>query len=125
MKNHISSTHKRTCDLCDFIIHNKEHKEKHMKVRHNKSNGLLWVADSVNSNVDFKYLTRITNMNIKAAKAYTAVYDDSARFPTSNFFDVVVEQLKTGRYEVLVLGGGCVDISNIDTQVNPNKIYHN
>ena len=59
-----------------------------MKVRYNKVNGLLWVADSVNSNVDFKYLARKTKMNIKTAKAYSAVYDDPARFPNYNFFDV-------------------------------------
>ena len=115
----MKQNHIEHCDKCDFIIHSEEHKKKHFKVRHEGENGLLWVADSINSNADFNFLSRAMDMKIQTAKAYAAIYDEHSHYPEKNFLDVLDRELKKGSFKALVIGGGSVDISNMDTVNQP------
>ena len=60
-------------------------------------------------------------MKIKPVKAYTAIKNEFARFPELNFLDTLDKELVKGEYKVLVIGGGSVDITNIDTGKNPEE----
>ena len=53
------------------MIHNDLHLQKHMKVRHGVRDKMLWVGDSISSNMDFKHIEENISMDIKHAKAYT------------------------------------------------------
>ena len=114
--------HTRTCDKCDFIVHNDLHLKKHMKVRHGIRDKLLWVGDSINSNVDFKYIEDEIGMDIHPAKAYTATADAvGAKFPEKNFLNVTGKELDGKQFSVLVIGGGTVEITNLSTDVTPEE----
>ena len=58
------------------------------------------------------------NKKIRRVKAYTAAHDDQAKFPDKNFLDVIDKQLSNGS---LLIGGGSIDISNLDTATDPAK----
>ena len=45
----------------------------------------------------------------------------AAKFPKSNFSDVVPAQLKKGKYQSLVLQAGSVDITNLNTKDYPSQ----
>ena len=109
------------CDKCDFTITSEEQRIKHIEIRHPKPDGVLWVADSILSNVDTNFLSRKMQMKIKCVKAYTAIPNQLARFPSLNFLDVLDKELVLDSYKVLVIGGGSVDISNINTKNNPDE----
>ena len=110
----------RTCNKCDFIIHSDQHLRKHMKVRHGLKDKILWVGDSINSNVDFKDVSIKSGMEIFPAKAYTVTKESpGARFPDCNFLDVVERELSNKEYDVLVIGGGIAEITNLDTDHAP------
>ena len=112
----------KSCLKCGFIIHSDEHLQKHNKVRHPVKENLLWVGDSINSNVDLGLISSKTGMNIKAVKAFTVSTDtENSTHPEPNFIDVVEEELESGTYNVLVLGGGSVDISNLNTVDNQDE----
>ena len=92
-----------------------------MLVKHSGKDHVLWVADSILSNVDFDHLARNMKKRIKTVKAYTATREDDARFPNQNFLDVIDKELTKGAFDTLVIGGGSVDISNLDTYNEPEK----
>ena len=94
-------------------------------MRHEGEDGLLWVADSINSNADFGYLSKKMKMRIKSAKAYSAIHDENSQFPNLNFLDVVEKELNEGSFKALVIGGGSIDISNLDTKNNPDENISN
>ena len=81
------------------------------------------MSDSIYSNVDIDFIAKQTKMEIKAVKAYTATKEEfGARYPEKNFLDVVANHLEPENdNKVLLLGGGSVDISNLDTIDNPNE----
>ena len=86
----------------------------------------LFIGDSISGNVDISALEGATQSKFVTAKAYGSVYDDAsnvakqaARFPRSNFNDVVPAQLRKDDYKTLVLQAGSVDISNLNTKDNP------
>ena len=57
-----------------------------MKVRHGVRDKMLWVADSISSNVDFFDIADKTGIDIKPTKAYTVTRDSiGAKFPEKNF----------------------------------------
>ena len=71
------------------------HLKKHMKVRHEVKDKLLWVGDSVSSNMDFDSLALDLDMDIKSVKAYSVTAESvGARFPSKNFLDVVEKELE-------------------------------
>jgi uncharacterized protein YqfB (UPF0267 family) len=109
-----------SCKKCDFQVYSDVHLSKHMKVKHGKKDKLLWVADSISSNVDFKNLGKETNMVVSHLKAYSVTHEsEGARFPEMNFLDVIEQELDRNSYNVLVMGGGTVEITNLNTSHNP------
>ena len=89
---------------------------------------ILFVGDSISRNVDISTLEDATQSKIVTARAYSAVHDtvrnvakQAARFPNSNFTDVVPAELSKANYQSLVLQAGSVDITNLDTKNNPSK----
>ena len=69
-----------------------------------------------------------TEKQFVTAKAYTSMKDtvsndakQAARFPESNFTDVIPAELRKDNYHSLVLQAGSVDISNLNTKNNVNK----
>ena len=121
LKEHTRRINCQKCEKCEFVIYSEEHRKKHMLIKHDGEDGALWVADSIMSNVDFKFLSAELRMKIKHVKAYTATHDDNARFPSRNFLEVVDVELKKGSFQILVIEGGSVDISNLDTCSNPEQ----
>ena len=110
----------RTCERCDFVVYSDLHIKKHMKIRHGVRDKMLWVADSISSNVDFKNIAEKTGLNIKPTKAYTVTKDTpGAKFPEKNFLDVVEKELSVKDYTFLVLGGGTIEITNLNTSITP------
>ena len=93
-----------------------------MRVRHGVKDKMLWVGDSVSSNADFKHISDISNTVITTVKAYAVSQEENgARFPEKNFLDVVEKELEDKDYTFLVLGGGTVEITNLDTKSSPEE----
>ena len=52
--------------------------------------------------------------------AYSVIKEsEGARFPEMNFLDVIEKELDRNNYNVLVMGGGTVEITNLNTSHNP------
>ena len=111
----------RNCAQCDFMVHSDQHLKKHMKVRHGVRDKMLWVGDTISSNADFKHISDISNTVITTVKAYAVSQEESAGCPEKNFLDVVEKELEDKGYTFLVLGGGTVEITNLDTKSNPEE----
>lgn len=89
---------------------------------------MLFIGDSISSNVEISMLENATKARIKTAKAYSAAFDtetniakQAAMFPASNFTDVVSRELKNGKFTTVLLQAGSVDITNLNTKENPEK----
>ena len=121
MQRHKNTQHIIRCAKCDFIIHSNGHRLRHLKARHEGENGMLWVSDSIYSNVDFHFISKVARTKIRSVKAYSATYDEKSNFPYENFLDVIDKELVDKSYKSLVIGGGSVDITNIDTASNPEE----
>ena len=72
-----------------------------------KTNKTLFIGDSVSTNVDIALLEKATETKFVTAKAYTSIHDtvqnaakNSARFPKSNFTDVIMTELNKDEYEI-------------------------
>ena len=88
----------------------------------------LFVGDSISGNVDIGALENATQSKFVTARAYSSVYDtvtnvakQAAKFPKSNFTDVVPKQLEKDDYQTLVLQAGSVDVTNLNTKENPSE----
>ena len=91
-------------------------------------NRILFVGDSISSNVDIKMLEGATKARITTAKAYSSTFDvesnvakQAARYPASNFEDVVKEELVDKSFKTLLLQAGSVDITNLNTNEQPER----
>ena len=89
---------------------------------------ILLVGDSISSNLDITALEKATQSKLVTAKAYSSVHDtvsnnakQAARFPASNFTDVIPAQLSKGKYKSLIIQSGSVDITNFNTKGNPSQ----
>ena len=89
---------------------------------------ILLIGDSISANVDIGALSNATQAKIITAKAYSSARDtesnrakQAARFPDSNFTDVVPVELKKEKFQSLILQAGSVDISNLNTKDNPSE----
>lgn len=89
---------------------------------------ILYIGDSISANVDIGALEVATQSQFVTAKAYSSVHDtvsnvakQAAKFPASNFTDVIPAQLKKGDYKCLILQAGSVDITNLNTKDNPEQ----
>ena len=92
----------------------------------NSSPNTLFIGDSISSNVHLDVLEEATQTKFKTAKAYTSIYDtvknvakQPARFPSSNFTEVVPIELNKGKFQTLILQAGSVNITNMNTKDNP------
>ena len=88
----------------------------------------LFIGDSISANVNIEALEEATQTEFITAKAYCSVYDDvtnvakqSAKFPSSNFTDVIPMELKKNNYKTMILQAGSVDITNLNTKDEPEK----
>ena len=86
-------------------------------------NKILLVGDSISSNVNIGTLAAATDGNISTARAYSAVHDTvanvakhPARFPVSNYTDVIAKEIHKDDYETLIIQAGSVDITNLKTK---------
>ena len=87
----------------------------------NDLSNTLYLGDSIGHNVDFNTLESNLNSKIDRVKAYTAV--KGGRFPESNLNDVARTKLSEGKkFKNLITQVGSVDITNIDTNTNPDLI---
>ena len=93
-----------------------------------KSENILFIGDSISSNVHIKQLEDATKTSFVTAKAYSAVNDtqsniakQAARFPEVNFTDVVRTKLGNDNFKTLLLQAGAVDITNLNTNENPEE----
>ena len=88
----------------------------------------LLIGDSISSNVHLEVLEEATDTKFVTAKAYSSVYDiveneakAPARFPASNFKDVIPSELKKDKYQTMVVQSGAVDITNFNTKDEPTE----
>ena len=93
-----------------------------------KTENILFIGDSISSNVHIKHLEHATEANIVTAKAYSAVYDNESnvakqapKFPEVNFTDVVRRELDYGDFKTLLLQAGSIDVTNLNTSENPEE----
>ena len=79
---------------------------------------VLCVADSIGSHCDFQSIEEATKVDIVTKRAYSSVEDMRAKWPESNFRDVVEVQLAKGNYNHLVMQAPSVDITNLKSVKN-------
>ena len=83
----------------------------------------LYVGDSIGHNVDFGEIERHMKSKVERVNAYSAVFDEQSKSPEFNLDDVVKNKLSEGKqFRNLVIQVGSVDITNIDTNTNPDLI---
>ena len=104
-----------------------QHQQQYPKLNASEaSSKMLFVGDSISENMNLRAVENATNKDLICAKAYSAVHDSTeniakkaARFPKSNFTDIVPAMLRKQEYHSLLLQSGSVDISNLNTKDNP------
>ena len=69
--------------------------------------------------VDWKFLAQNVKRKIKATEAFSATFDTDSIHPEKNFLDTIDMVLSDVSFDTLVIGGGSVDISNINTINEP------
>ena len=94
--------------------------------RTGSSTQTLFIGDSISANVHLGALQEATQTKFTTARAYSSTYDivknaakQPARFPSSNFTEVVPTELSKGNFKTLILQAGSVDITNLNTKDNP------
>ena len=91
-------------------------------------NPILFIGDSISANINIDALESATQRTIIRAKAYSSIHDtvqnvakQAARFPSSNFTDVIPAQLRKAKFHSLLLQAGSVDITNLQTNESPSR----
>ena len=80
---------------------------------------VLFIADSIGSNVDHRHLEEATNSMIYIEEAYGAEYKPDAFRPHENFNYVSNTAPSKRIYKYAILQGSSTDITDLDTaQVN-------
>ena len=89
---------------------------------------ILYIGDSISSNVNISALENATQSEFVKAKAYSSIYNTESnsskqapKFPKSNFTDVIPTELKKEKYQYLVLQAGSVEITNLNTNNDPEN----
>ena len=84
---------------------------------------ILLVGDSISGNVNISAIATATDRKITTARAYSAVHDTvanvakhPARYPASNFTDVIPKEIQKDDFEALLIQAGSVDITNLKTK---------
>ena len=61
-------------------------------------------------------------MQVKAVNAYAVTADTiGSKYPIKNFLSVVEEELEKDEYDILVMVGAIVEITSLDTSLDPDK----
>ena len=89
---------------------------------------VLFIGDSISANIDIRLLAHATEVQFHCVKAYSSIKDtvsnickQAAKFPHANFTDVVPAELQKGLYHSLILQAPSVDITNLNTALNPSE----
>ena len=89
---------------------------------------VLFIGDSISANIDVKLLAHSTKTEFKQVRAYSSIHDTisnewkmPAKFPNSNFTSVVPAELQKGTFQLMVLQAPSVEITNLNTHINPSK----
>ena len=97
-------------------------------MKQHSTENILYIGDSISANVDISMLEAATKAKFVTAKAYSSTHDtvsniakQAAKFPASNFTDVVRTQTGKGNFKTLILQAGSVDITNMNTNEDPVK----
>ena len=92
---------------------------KKRKTKYLEKSKVLFIADSVGRNVDFRKLEKASNVRIRTRRAYSSVFNTTARWPEMNVTDVIKHEVNKvsneDKYDVLVMSAPTVDITNLDT----------
>ena len=107
----------------DYVVNKEKEKEKTRK-----PTKILYVGDSISTNVNVKALEEATEAKFVASKAYSAIYDieenkakKASEYPRSNFTDVIPAELKKDDFKTIVLQASSEDITNLNTKDEPEK----
>ena len=91
---------------------------------------VLFVGDSIANSLDTKAISKVTNVNITKVKAFSSVKEEvskiakqAAKFPHQNFTDVCQKELNKRDVDILIMQGGSVDITNINTRDNATEHF--
>ena len=92
---------------------------KKRKTKYLEKSKVLFIADSVGRNVDFRKLEKASNVRIRTRRAYSSVFNTTTRWPEINVPDVIKHEVNKvtneDKYDVLVMSAPTVDITNLDT----------
>ena len=86
-----------------------------------KSREVLIVGTSITNNLDKRVLENATELHTDIATAYTVDSAIDAKYTDKNFLRVVPEKLNNKKYDTLVLQGGSIEITNLDTKVDKGE----
>ena len=86
------------------------------KNEYQRRSRVLLVGDSIAHNSQVRKIEVVTDTTIKTAKAYSSVFDQSARFKHQNINDVTKKELRDAPFDHVVLAAPTVDISNLNTE---------
>ena len=92
-------------------------KENETMIKNSEDGKTLFVGSSIGHHFDFNVLGE-NGLLEKHVRAYTAVEDKNARFPESNFSEIVWKNLEEDNYKYLIIQGGSIEITNLNTQEN-------
>ena len=81
-----------------------------------RRNDVLIVGTSITNNLDKRVFENFTNLKTDIATAYTIDADIDAKYKDKNFMRIVPEKLKMKKYNTLVLQGGSIEITNLNTR---------
>ena len=84
---------------------------------------VLVVGTSISNNLDKRVCENLTDLTIDVATAYTVGPDIDAKYREKNFKKIVPEKLKNQKYETLVLQGGSIEITNINTKDESKEMH--
>ena len=110
------------CNIAVPSISNSHQKFPSLKPK------VLFIGDSISANIDIRLLAHATEVQFHCVKAYSSIKDtvsnickQAAKFPHANFTDVVPAELQKGTYHSLILQAPSVDITNLNTALNPSE----
>ena len=83
-----------------------------------KRNKVLFIADSIGTNVDIRHLEEATNTLIYTERAYGASYKPDAFKPHENFTSLSLNAPLKRNYSYAILQGSSTDITNLNSSSN-------
>ena len=125
--NQANNTEKKEEHMETFKAPNRKSEPEGKKIGKEKSK-TLFIGDSITNHANIDTIEEATDSIITRAKAYSAIYDEvsnkaksAAYFPAKNFVQVVPDEAVKDDFENLIIQTGCVDITNLKTEVDPKE----